>query len=227
MAVIGNRPAPSFYADNDLSVACGLGIRGDTALTPKYNGIPVEQNVLYGFSCRFKGDRLTSAATAGIYWFDRNELFLGSSSSTFLVSGEWQTLLVQGLSIYGTNASIQMLAGTGYGSAFTATVGDSLLVAAGEGVGVAPDAGVYANEFRKYLPENARRTVYAEYSGAAFAVPYITVSNRQQGDIFTVMGAMFYEVGDGGTTTAVAPDFFLTLGTSELIGEDSGKIMGG
>ena len=282
-----NRPAPSYYANSDLTLACGLGItaaaQGSRVLTPKYHGVPVEQNVVYGFSCHFKAERLTSAVTVGIYWFDRNELFLGTSESVYPVTGAWQTLLVQGLSFYSNNATAPMMsasasgtafnamvsggvnnysmadsgAGDGYGVAFDAlisrtnTTGTALSQSYGaaqsvaydamiysnstvanvlgydEAKGEAFDAGVLVNEYRKYLANNSRRTIYSEYAGASFAIPYITVSGRDSGDDFKLMGCMFYDAGPGGTTTAVAPDFYLTLGTGELLGAESGKVIGG
>jgi len=266
LSVVSNEP-PGYTYNTELTIACGLGVDGSRALTPKFNAVPVEQNVLYGFSFRFKASRLSSSVTAGIYWFDRNELYLGTSSSTYPVTGDWQTVLVQGLSYFSTNSMLPLLPATGYGQAFnamTTRTGGPYLQTIGAGgrafdaavspatavagvnppssniefpyltpngyddaTGTAFDAGIYVNEYRRYQPENLRRTVFSEYSGAVFGVPYITVSGRSSGDSFRVMGCMFYDVGPGGTTTAVAPDFYLTLGSGELIGSESGKVMGG
>jgi hypothetical protein len=234
LSVVSNEP-PGYTYNTELTIACGLGVDGSRALTPKFNAVPVEQNVLYGFSFRFKASRLSSSVTAGIYWFDRNELYLGTSSSTYPVTGDWQTVLVQGLSYFSTNSMLPFLPATGYGQAYGAIVTSSIpadypdgtVRGFGDAVGQAFDAGVYVNEYRRYQPENLRRTVFSEYSGAVFGVPYITVSGRSSGDSFRVMGCMFYDVGPGGTTTAVAPDFYLTLGSGELIGSESGKVMGG
>lgn len=55
--------------------------------------------------------------------------------------------------------------------------------------------------------------------GAVFAVPYVKQSSRAAGNGFLLMGAMFYLVGDTSSVTALAPDYYLTLGNlDELIG---------
>lgn len=211
LAVIPNRPMPSLYENKDLTIACGLGIRGDTTLTPKYYGVPVEKNIVYGFSCQFRGVNVTSGVSLGIHWFDRNELFLGTSISSYPVTAEWQSLMVQGLSFYSTTSAPQSRPSMAFGQAFNARVA---------GVGFTDSRGVAINS-SIHVEESV------EYTGAVYAVPFIRVSNREAGDMFKVMGCMFYEVGPGGRTTALAPDYFLTIGSNELIGLESGKVMGG
>lgn len=91
------------YGAGDVTLTCGLGETVDQrALTPQYHGIPVEEGMTYGFSCSFKiilasGVTTTSTGTAGIYWYDRNELFLGSTQSGVALDGSWQELLAGGV----------------------------------------------------------------------------------------------------------------------------------
>lgn len=59
-----------------------------------------------------------------------------------------------------------------------------------------------------------------------YGVPYIRITGRTSGDAFKVMGCMFYRIGPTGSVTALSPDYYLTLGTDELIGE-SDRVIGG
>lgn len=226
----------SAWGAGDLTLACGLGTTPDgTVLTPKFHGVPVEQNVIYGFSCQFKAARTTSTATVGIYWFDRNEKYLGTSITSTGVTGNWQALLVQGLSPYVTNSAVQSSFGVGLGTGFDAMTTSSIagdwpqgtMRGFGNAQARAVDAAIFTVEpMLPYLSSNSQ-LVSSVYAGATYAVPYITVSGRVADDDFKLMGCMFYDAGPGGTVTSLSPDYYLTLGTNELIGVASGKIMGG
>lgn len=62
---------------------------------------------------------------------------------------------------------------------------------------------------------------------AIYGVPFVTVSGRASGNSYRMMGCMFYMTGAGGTVTPLAPDYYLTMGADELIGETAGYVMGG
>ena len=158
------------YGTADLTIACGFGEASTGTLTPKFHGVPVEAASVYGFSAEYRFGlaggttvNLGSAVSPGIYWFDRDEHYLGEGHSTYAVDGTWQEV---------------------------------------------------------FVTDEAPAT-------AEYAIPVVTVSGRANGDDFRMMGCMFYLMGDGGTVTADLPDRYLTLGTDELIGEASGKVLGG
>lgn len=152
------------YGSDAVILACGFGTNfAGQSLTPRFNGVPVEENTRYGFSFYFKGINTYSFVTAGIYWFDKNQKIVGESSSGVSVTGSWQSVYVQNDS-----------------------PSDSL-----------------------------------------YAVPYISITGRASGDDYKIMGCMFYLTGTGGSVTPLAPDYYLTLGTDELIGETAGYLMGG
>lgn len=154
------------YGTDTVTLTCGLGTsETGVELTPQHNGVPVEPNFRYGFTCQFKSVQGNTHASAvvGILWYDRNELLLADDSTNVPVTGDWQELSVYGLTV----------------------------------------------------------------ATAQYGIPYISMLNRNNGDDFKVMGCMFYEAGDAGTATPLAPDYYLTLGTDELIGVTSGKVIGG
>jgi phage tail-like protein len=152
------------YGTDAVTLTCGLGTNEvGTELTPQNNGVPVEPNMRYGFTCQFKALNTHASAVVGILWYDRDQLLLADDFTNVPVTGGWQELVVYGLT----------------------------------------------------------------EPTALYGIPYISMLNRNNGDDFKVMGCMFYEAGDAGTATPLAPDYYLTLGTDELIGVASGKVIGG
>ena len=91
------------YGAGDVTLTCGLGETVDLRpLTPRYHGIPVDEGMTYGFSCSFKivldpSVTTTSTASAGIYWYDQDEHFVGTTSSGVALDGTWQDLLAGGV----------------------------------------------------------------------------------------------------------------------------------
>lgn len=149
---------PAEVGTRDVIIQAGSGVldmpglKAPKVLTPKYNGIPVKQGNLYGFTVEYKGQ---SSGSAGIYWYDKNERLVSFDEALTPSPGDWQALTVQN----------------------------------------SPPVG------------------------AIYAVPYVKQSGRTAGYSFSIMGAMFYLIGDTSTVTALSPDYYLTLGNvDELIG---------
>lgn len=153
----------SSFGTGDVLIRCGHGVvvvEGvDKLLTPKFNGVPVDEGFVYGFSVQYKAD---ATGTAMIRWYDKNENFISDDDLLTPSPGDWQELTVQA---------------------------------------EAP-------------------------AGAAYAVPCVLQSSRAAGDGIRLMGAMFYNVGPAGAVTALAPDFYLTLGNEDELLGDGGPVMG-
>lgn len=201
------------FGTGDVSLTCGIGTADNgVEMSPRYNGIPVEPNIRYGFTCQYKygsngfigAVNTQSSVTLGILWYDRNELLIGNDWYTVPVTGGWQEIVVYGVAP-STYTSITF--GEAVGSAFDARTTGTL-------VAVAP------------APISASLR-YNSPTEAQYAIPYITVAERNSGDDFRMMGCMFYASGTAGEAAPLAPDIYLTLGTDELIGVASGKVMGG
>jgi hypothetical protein len=125
----------SDFGNVDANITCGLGITPEgRVLTPKFNGIPVEDDRLYGFTCKFQADHVRGSVTIGIRWYDKNELFLGLSPSSFAISvGTWLELEVQDLPVATAEYAIPYLSITGRAVGDGYTVMGAMFYLAGYG----------------------------------------------------------------------------------------------
>jgi hypothetical protein len=114
---------PAELGTVDVIVVCGVGtlftddMREPKTLSPKFNGIPVKTDSLYGFSVQYKGP---TPASAGIYWYDRHEVYISSDELLAVGPGEWQGLIVQADPPAGSSFAVpfvrqtQRIAGEGF-----------------------------------------------------------------------------------------------------------------
>lgn len=110
------------YGTGDVMIACGLGKRTDgTVLEPRFHGIPVEAETVYGFSAWFKAANTTSTVAAGIYWFGTNDEYLGRDFVPEPVSSVWQSIDVSAQSPVNTSYAIPFVSvsARGHGDSFS------------------------------------------------------------------------------------------------------------